>query len=384
MLPPTLGGVASLNLFTSVVGASGGGKDIANAAGADAVEFYGAGMGLITEARYTHPGTGEGLAKTLGQDRRAHLQVPDVGTFESLSERKGQTLSTQLLSAWMGQPIGFTNNSRATSTALGQHTYRLCLSVGVQPENAGFFLDRQKDGFPQRFLWLSTIDPGHLPYKPEPMGSLLVRLPNFGGDPENRVVMEIPPEVTDEIWDQHHRVMMGDPDVDPLDKHTNLTRLKTAAGLDILHGHTEVTEEGWGLAGHLIEVSTRVREGLREAVAAKRRQENSARAHATADREAIIGERRRDQRWKQAEKAILSKFRREKRTTRRVVQRAMDSDIAPFFPSVFDSLIDQGILIPVEGEGRSIEYEIAGSDVGVSTPTNTDTSTAPTGSELQK
>ena len=38
----------------------------------------------------------------------------------------------------------------------------MCLGVGAQPENADFFLSREKDGFPQRFLWLPTVDP-HAP-----------------------------------------------------------------------------------------------------------------------------------------------------------------------------------------------------------------------------
>ena len=97
---------------------------------------------------------------------RAHLEVTDVATLEALAGRKGQTLVSQLLAAYMGQPLGFHNAQKDTTTAVKGHTYRLCLSVGVQLENAEFFLSREKDGFPQRFLWLPTLDP-HAP-EPEP------------------------------------------------------------------------------------------------------------------------------------------------------------------------------------------------------------------------
>ncbi|MGH3525210.1 MAG: hypothetical protein ACRDU4_20865, partial [Mycobacterium sp.] len=169
VLPSTVGGQVSFNLFTAPVGASGAGKDIANAAGHDAVGFYESLNGAlfpVDEACHIHAGTGEGLArifKGYSQNQpgetRAHLQVPDVATLEALAGRKGQTLVGELLAAWMGQPIGFDNNNAKTSTGIDAHSYRLCLSVGVQPENAGFFLGRERHGFPQRFLWLPTLDP---------------------------------------------------------------------------------------------------------------------------------------------------------------------------------------------------------------------------------
>jgi hypothetical protein len=363
VLPATIGGQASLNLFTAVVGASGGGKDIANAAGQDAVLFRGSGLSWLVaalpEAHCAHPGTGEGLARTLGQNRKAHLQLPDIATLVALAERKGQTLVGQLLAGWMGQPIGFTNNNRSTSTALGAHAYRLCLSVGVQPENAAFFLDRQKDGFPQRFLWLPTTDPGHLPYRPEPVNALSVALPDFAGDDGNRVVLTIPDEVADQIWKHSHRAALGDPDVDPLDKHINLTRLKTAAGLDILHGRGEVTNEGWELAGHLIEVSARVRQELREAASTKCRRENTARAHAQADRQKIIEERRTTDHWERVEKAIRSKLGRVGKASRRELLHACDSSIRREFPTVFDVLLEQGILVAEGDDDGVVDYRLS-------------------------
>jgi hypothetical protein len=39
-----------------------------------------------------------------------------MATLESLADRKGGTLVSQLLGAWMGQIIGFSINSRSTST----------------------------------------------------------------------------------------------------------------------------------------------------------------------------------------------------------------------------------------------------------------------------
>jgi hypothetical protein len=171
VLPATLGGRASLNLYICPVGPSGYGKDIANAAGRDAVDFQRAvsgGVEPVDDAIGVHPGSGEGLARVFAGRgdqpgfNRAYLVMHDVAVLEALADRKGQTLVAQLLAAWMGQPLGFANNSKDTTTAVDAHSYRLCLSVGVQPDNARFFLANEACGLPQRFLWMPTSDPGIL------------------------------------------------------------------------------------------------------------------------------------------------------------------------------------------------------------------------------
>ena len=96
-------------------------------------------------------GSGEGLARLFkgygdnadGATDRVHLEVNEVGTLEGLADRKGGTLVGELLKGFMGQALGFSNAQRATTTYIHAQTYRLCLGVGAQPENAGFFLDRE-------------------------------------------------------------------------------------------------------------------------------------------------------------------------------------------------------------------------------------------------
>ncbi|HWS92875.1 MAG TPA: hypothetical protein VN306_10385, partial [Mycobacterium sp.] len=90
VLPPIIGGQVSLNLFTAPVGPSGAGKDTANEAGHDAVDFYislGSALVAVDDATLIHPGTGEGLARVFAGrgsqpgETRAHLQVPDIATL---------------------------------------------------------------------------------------------------------------------------------------------------------------------------------------------------------------------------------------------------------------------------------------------------------------
>jgi hypothetical protein len=371
VLPATVGGQVSINLFTVPVGVSGAGKDIANAAGHDAFRFVrtiGNFEVDVQDAAHINPGSGEGLARAFAGSKdtdpvtRAHLQVPDVATLEALAGRKGQTLVSQLLAAWMGQPIGFNNAQKDTTTAIGAHSYRLCLSVGVQPENAGFFLSREKDGFPQRFLWLPTND-RYAPepeINPAPVAPMTVELPDLSTDGDIRFVLVIPTDVADEIRYHRWQVLTGVEDVDPLDSHVKLTQLKTSAAIAILHGATKVTDDSWKIADQLIDVSTQVREGLRAAVADKSRRENTARAHDQADREAIIEARLTDDRQQRVAKAITNKLKRVGRAKRIDLRRACDISIRGDFDPVFDMFVDKGFIVCCEGgDGRADEYQLA-------------------------
>lgn len=371
VLPATVGGQVSINIFTVPVGVSGAGKDIANAAGHDAFRFIWKVGNVevdVEDAAHVNPGSGEGLARAFAGSKdvapktRVHLQVPDVATLEALAGRQGQTLVSQLLAAWMGQPIGFSNAHKDTTTAVGAHTYRLCLSVGVQPENAGFFLSREKDGFPQRFLWLPTNDP----YAPEPVvdplpvNPMTVELPDFdagGGAP--RYVLDIPTEVADDIRRHRWQVLTGVEGIDPLDSHIKLTQLKTAAAIALLHGKTKVTDEAWKIAGQLIDVSTEVRAGLRAAVADKSRRENTAKALDQADREAIIRERLSEASQQRVALAITRKLQRVDRASRRELRGACASADRGDFDPVFDMLLDKEFIVSCEEvEGHAQQYRL--------------------------
>jgi hypothetical protein len=96
---------------------------------------------------------------------------------------------------------------------------------------------------------------------PAPVEPLTVEVPTFKIDKTGRSVMEIPDDVTEEIW--HHRwlVHTGADDVDPLDGHLKLTQLKTAAALAVLHGNTRVTDEAWKIAGRLAVARTLTERG---------------------------------------------------------------------------------------------------------------------------
>ncbi|BBX25397.1 bifunctional DNA primase/polymerase [Mycolicibacterium alvei] len=369
-LPPIVGSAVSLNLFTVSVGRSGQGKDAANGVARDAVRFVTPDGELHSDpASAVGIGSGEGLARIFrgfgGEDSpppHVNLEVNEIGTLGALADRKGSTLIGELLKGYMGQALGFTNAQRATTTFVPAHSYRLCLGVGAQPENGGLLLDREKDGFPQRFLWVPTVDPfGPTSTEDEPdePAAADVVVPTFPtiitGTP---YMVGIPPSVREAVRSLRRRANVGSADVDPLDGHLNLTRLKVSFGLALLDGRRDITEDDWRIAGQLVEVSNRTRACMRTALASRHKQANRARALDQADRQTLIDEHLADERQQRVWKTIDRKLQRVGTATRRQLQRACDSSIASDFAAVFDLAVDLGRLRAVGGDGDSAKYAL--------------------------
>jgi hypothetical protein len=363
VLPPTIGDVVSVNLFIGTAGASGGGKGAADAAGFAAVRFIDQNNIEIHTPR-PNAGSGEGLARLFkgrGDDEpgmtRAHLIVPEVSTLAALAGRQGSTLAAELLKAFMGEPLGFTNAQKDTTTAIAAHTYRLCLGVGVQPDNAEFFLAREKDGLPQRFLFLPTIDPHAPEVRPDPVEPIDIVVPDFGTE---RYAVTIPAHAADEIDVHRYRVLIGDDNVDPLDGHLMLTRLKIGFALAVLAGRKYVDADDWKIAGELIEVSKQVRDEMRAAVDARRRQLNHDKALDAADRDAIVAARLSEDKQRRVAHAITRKLKRVESATRTDLRKACDSSIREDFDTVFEFFIDKQFIVSCGGgDGHAERYRLA-------------------------
>lgn len=169
VLPPTRGSHASLNLFVALAGSTGAGKSTAISL---AREFLVPLGGEPYEE--TAPGSGEGLVGAFCYVTKAGKGEPpqvrqsavslllDVDEAEGLArlvDRSGSTLRSTLKSAWSGRTLATLNASADRRRKVGEHRYRLCITVGAQPTNAGALLDDIDGGFPARFLWVSTYDP---------------------------------------------------------------------------------------------------------------------------------------------------------------------------------------------------------------------------------
>jgi hypothetical protein len=289
VLPPLIGGRASLNLYVALVGASGAGKDSALAVAEDAVPLVGVTLPLV------HPGSGEGIAHAyMRRDKgdlvqhthRVLLVAPEVDSLGALANRRGSTLLPELRRAWTGASLGFQYADPTRRLAVPAHAYRLCLVVGVQPRRAAALLDDQDAGTPQRFVWAHVTDaqaPDVAPLAPEPRPWRPT--PSLCAAGEFVVCDQARAEL-----DAAHlaRVRGGH---DELDAHAGLARLKIAAAFALWQRRTDITPDDWHLAGRVLDHSTDVRGGVVAELAEQHKGVNRARAEAAAEREVIVSDR---------------------------------------------------------------------------------------------
>lgn len=275
-LPGIIGGRASLNLLAAFVSPSGGGKGISDKV---AREVWPA---PIIERPI---GSGEGIAATFmppkkeGREAitRAIFSVPEIDTLAGIAGRQGSILLAQLKSMAMGELLGQSNASDATTRIVQAHTYRCCLSVGAQPGHCGVIFSDTSGGTPQRFLWFPTTDPD-MPETPAadpgPLNTALPTWSRLSTDP-----VEIgygPAEIAQTVIAAHIARQRGDSEA--LDGHRLLTRLKVAAALAVMHHRRVVSELDWQLSETVMAVSDRTRDWILSE--AKRAEREKARARA--------------------------------------------------------------------------------------------------------
>lgn len=346
VLPPLVGSDKSLNLFMALVGPSGGGKGAAEGAAADAVEFIdGNGRPIVVEEFPV--GSGEGIARTFlssGTDdpprTRALFTAAEVDTIAALGGRRGATLLPELRKVYVGEQIGFANASKDTRTPLAAHSYRACLTIGVQPLKAGPLLDDADGGTPQRFLFLKVTDPhasDELMATPEP---IQVKVKAYTAD---RVRVPVP-DIARNAIRRHRLAVLREEDVDPLDGHRMLTGLKVAAALAILDGRIEVTEEDWKLAGVLLRVSDRTRAGVQRAAAERARGEARARAEARATEAGIMADRAEDRERERVRGSILRYLDKRTVATRKELRVNLRSELRSLLDSELSELDSEGAI----------------------------------------
>lgn len=276
-LPGVIGGPASLNMGVVLVSKSGGGKGICDKVGAQVWPAD------ITERPI---GSGEGIAAMFMPPKkegaaavtRAILSVPEIDTLAGMANRQGNILLAQLKSTLMGELLGQSNASEATTRIVQAHTYRCSLSIGAQPGHTGVLFNDTTGGTPQRMIWLPTTDPD-MPADqfpdPEPLN---VNLPQWAK--EGGVITYGPDEIRETIIQAHLARQRGEGDA--LDGHALLTRCKVAAVLAIMHHRTVVAELDWQLSETIMQWSNATRDWIlseaKRAERAKVRDRAAARA----------------------------------------------------------------------------------------------------------
>ena len=264
-LPAIVGSRVSLNLFTSIVDSSGGGKSAAIAVARELLPHQrkdiadpilpSSGEGLI-EAFMGTVDEGDGKKGKRAQVMTAGLAWVDEGQgLLAQGERSGSTIMETIRSAWMGGDLGQHNATEERKRWLKAHKYRLCLIIGFQMSYAASLIADGEGGTPQRFTFASANDPaiesdvewpGDLDWRPPPTMPMVTDI-GFDG----LLASEI----------RHRRLLRsrGEMVVDPLDTHADLRKMKLAAALAILDERLDVEPCDWHLAELIDRTSCAVR-----------------------------------------------------------------------------------------------------------------------------
>lgn len=291
----------SLNPFVGLVGETGGNKSV----------VFRTASALVPPNGVPLPdGTGQGIVKkiaksdTVSKDEDGKplddpypvvrflrhsltLHAPEVKTLNAEFAREASKTSALMCSMWVGETLGMTNADVNRDAFIPANMARICGIWGVQPHNAGALMDLAKDGIPQRWIWAPTEETRNVVRTPAPPLTTFP-FPVFGNTPPGIAMgTSLPKEVRvtgitgdesdlpDPIWVGWSPQMKNDilamvaarkasrpanlyDDLTPeqearqealkLESHLILARIKAAAWLGFLFGHTEPDDTDWWLS----------------------------------------------------------------------------------------------------------------------------------------
>ncbi|EHB44990.1 hypothetical protein MycrhDRAFT_6667 [Mycolicibacterium rhodesiae JS60] len=348
-LPAAVSDRASLNLLCAFVGESGDGKGAS-----DAVARL-AWPGGVLELPL---GSGEGIAEQFVQRDGGKPPVPVIFTASEIDKlagiagRSGSILLSELKAAAMGEPIGQANAKKDTTRIVEAHSYRMCLSLGVQPGHAGVILGGASGGLPQRFLWAPTTDLDAPDLDSDPPAPLDMVLPTWGDGGRVVEVVYGLPEIRSTIRAIRRARLRGEGH--RLDGHAMLTRCKVAALLAIMHGSLEVTKREWDWSATVMAVSNDTRAGLErdEAEINRRRFEERGKARAIEKDGFDAG------RLDSVIRSILELLRRNGEMSGNELRSGVTSDNRKWFDQAIAELAEDGRIVAIKA-GSGFRYRLA-------------------------
>ncbi|MDJ0461583.1 bifunctional DNA primase/polymerase [Streptomyces sp. H27-C3] len=329
-------GFASLNLFGGIVGPSGIGKSSgvevsdrlmpppANLDFRDGLPI-GSGEGVAEifmdtveeetgEVSRGRGGTATPVTRKVRKQVRhnAFFYVDEGATITRLmKERSGSTLGETLRSAAVGQTLGQTNASKETSRYIPSGSYSMGMLVGFQPETAAPLFEEVAEGTPQRFLWVQVVDPSIPDEQPAWPGELLDWRPAAvaaaGGERDGLILVSFDQGIKDELRRADLAKARGETSVgemNPLDSHAPLMRVKVASLLAILAGRRHVNAEDWELARVVWQSSCATRDAVLRYSEGLRRREQEQRTQARIVEEVRVEQAKVSAEDARAEKAV--------------------------------------------------------------------------------
>ncbi|WP_307785140.1 hypothetical protein [Mycobacteroides abscessus] len=206
-------------------------------------------------------------------------------------------------------------------------------------------------GTPQRILWMPTTDPtmpAEAPTEPAPLNT---KLPAWKADNGAVEITYGPAEISQTIISAHLARQRGE--ADALDGHAMLTRCKVAALLAILHQRSVVSELDWQLSASVMAMSNTTREWMLNEAQKIGQAANRARAHATADREEIVSDRK----LQRAKDAVLRWLARANELPTNEIRSKLKADLRDHLGAALAELADEGRVLAIEVD-RGTRYRM--------------------------
>lgn len=266
-LPAPVGTPQPLNAMTVIVGRSGDGKSVCRKLASQVLHFD----GFLGELHRFNPSSGQGISGQYQKLNKGDMEpirwnalamVEESDSIAALTSNKGNTLSSELRKAAMGEDLGF-GNIGDTKTNLTEGTYRFVLLMCMQPELAGWLLSDAYGGLPQRFLWACVRDDRDIDGLVPP-ARWTVTLPDIArldayNRPKEKHFMTITPRITEEVRAaRKYRKKNGD-SPERFDGHAILLRMKVAAAIAIMNERLDIDDKDWHLAEMLTKSSDAAR-----------------------------------------------------------------------------------------------------------------------------
>ena len=224
---------------------------------------------------------------------------------------------SQWRKTFTGEQLGFGYADPKHRIPVRDHKYRFCQILGIQPELAEWLLTgtQAAAGTPQRILWAPVVYPdmprpricrrgrdrrnfrhgrpqrGESRAQIQAAADLSISPPTKTccASTSSRCLVRLKRLCARRAARFHHGK------VDDLSGHSTLTRLKVAAGLMWLDGHTDaISLEDWELAGVVMQISDQTRAEIQDTLSDRRKRTDIARGRSDAVREiakaGVIGE----------------------------------------------------------------------------------------------
>jgi len=364
VLPPLIGGQASINLFIGIVGPSGSGKGAAEAVAEDAID-----VGIIETLT---PGSGEGIAH--GYMRRTKdgpeqhtkavlFSLAEIDTLAALRDRSGSTLLPELRKAWMGERLGFAYADPTKRLPVPAHQYRMTLVAGIQPGRATTLLDDTDGGTPQRFLWLPVTDPDAPDQPPDEPARWPWRRPRLHANSRGKVIVPVCDTAQRAVDDARLARLRGTGDA--LDGHALLARMKVAVALALLEQRIEITDDDWRIAGIVMEISDQTRTNVVEEIRRTATEINRQKGAAEGARAVVVAETLEAATEKRVARWVVRKLTANGPMSGTELRRATESKVRQHLSTVLERLIETGLVKAEDTDrdneghgGKGVRYQV--------------------------